>query len=63
MLIRPLEADLFHADRWTGMTNLIAAFCDFVNVSKKHVMDTRINNRISGIRHNDSLSAFQVLTC
>ena len=34
MKIRPVGADLFHADRRTDMTKLIAAFRDFSNAPK-----------------------------
>jgi len=57
-IIRPLGADLFHADRWTGMTNLIAAFCSFVNAPKKHVMDTHINIGISRVGVLDMTIAY-----
>jgi len=32
--IRPLEAELFCADRWTDMTKLIVAFHNFENAPK-----------------------------
>jgi hypothetical protein len=35
MKIHPIEVDLFHADRQTYMTKLIAAFCNFANAHKK----------------------------
>jgi hypothetical protein len=35
MKIRPVGAELFHADRRTDMTNLIAAFRSFANVPIK----------------------------
>jgi hypothetical protein len=38
MKIRPVEAELFHADRRTDgqdLTKLIVAFCNFSNASKK----------------------------
>jgi hypothetical protein len=35
MNIRPMGAELFHADRRTDMTNLIAAFRNFANAPKK----------------------------
>jgi hypothetical protein len=34
MKVSPLGAELFHADRRTDMTKLIADFCYFVNVPK-----------------------------
>ena len=34
MKIRPLGAELFHADGRIDMTKLIAAFLNFVNASK-----------------------------
>ena len=34
MKIRPLGAELFHADGQTDMTKLIAAFRNFVNAPK-----------------------------
>jgi hypothetical protein len=38
MNIRPVVAELFHADGRTDMTNLIiAAFCNFVKAPKKNV--------------------------
>jgi len=43
------------------MTNLIAAFCNFVNVPKKHVMDIRIHFRISGVGVFDITIAYQHL--
>jgi hypothetical protein len=57
--MRPLGADLFHADRWTGMTKLIAAFCNFVNAPKKHVMDTRSNIPVSRVGVYDIMIAYQ----
>jgi len=36
MIICPVGAELFHVDRWTDMTKLIVAFCNFANVPKKH---------------------------
>jgi len=35
MKIRPVGAELFHADAWTDMTKLIIAFLNFANVPKK----------------------------
>jgi hypothetical protein len=32
--IRPVTAQLFHADRRTDMTRLVDAFCNFVNGTK-----------------------------
>ena len=34
MIIRPLEAELFHADRLTDLTNLMVTFCNFVKDPK-----------------------------
>ena len=34
MKIRPLEAELFHADRLTDLTNLMATFRNFVEDPK-----------------------------
>jgi len=34
MGIRPLGAELFHADGWTDMTKLIVALHNFVNATK-----------------------------
>jgi hypothetical protein len=34
MKIRPVEAELFHADRRTDMTKLIVAFRNFANAPK-----------------------------
>ena len=36
MKIRPVGADLFHADRRTDMSKLIAPFRDFVNAPKSY---------------------------
>ena len=46
MKIRPLGAELFHADRQTDMMKLVTALCRFVNASKKSGIE--INTRISG---------------
>ena len=35
MNIRPVGAELFHADRWTDMTKLIVAFSNFANAPKR----------------------------
>jgi len=35
MKIRPVEADMFHADRRTDLTKLIFTFRNFANASKK----------------------------
>jgi len=37
MNIRPVRAELFHADRRTDMTKLIDAFCNFANAPKKEL--------------------------
>ena len=42
--IRPVRAELFHADRRTDMTKLIAAFRNFPNAPKKYVY---YKNRLS----------------
>ena len=34
MNIRPVEADLFQADRWSDMTKLIVTFHNFSNMPK-----------------------------
>jgi len=34
MKISPVEAEQFHADRWTDMTKLIVTFRIFANVPK-----------------------------
>jgi len=34
MKIRPVGAELFHADRWTDMTKLTDAIHNFVNAPK-----------------------------
>jgi len=43
MKIRPVGAELFHADRqtdsWTDMTELIAHFQNFANAPKKQQAD------------------------
>jgi hypothetical protein len=35
MKILPVVAEIFHADRRTDMTNLIATFCNFEKASSK----------------------------
>ena len=35
MKIRPMGADMFHADRWTDMTKLIVVFCNFAKTPNK----------------------------
>jgi len=37
MKIRPVEAELFHADGRTDMTKLTVAFCNFANVPEKRI--------------------------
>ena len=44
MKIRPVGADLFHAEGRTDMTKLIGALHNFVNASKKDCGDTRTRN-------------------
>jgi len=39
MKIRPMEAELFHTDGRTDMTKLTAAFRNFVNSPKNHVIN------------------------
>ena len=39
MKIRPMGAELFHADGRTDMTKLTAAFRNFANSSKNHVVN------------------------
>jgi len=34
MKIRPVVAEMFHADRWTDMTNLIVAYRNLANAPK-----------------------------
>ena len=36
MNIRPMEAELFHAYRWTDMMKLIVAFLNFAKESKNY---------------------------
>jgi len=36
--IRPVEAQMFHADRWTDMTQLLVAFHNFVNMPKNKTL-------------------------
>jgi hypothetical protein len=38
MKIRPVGAELFHADRRTGMTKLIVAFRNFAKVPKNNFL-------------------------
>ena len=35
MKIRPVRAELFHADGWTDMTKAIVVFRNFANAPKK----------------------------
>jgi hypothetical protein len=42
MKIRPVVAELFHADGQTDMMNLIAAFRNFANASKNVFVNYRI---------------------
>jgi len=37
MKIRPVVAELFHADRRTGMTKQLVAFRNFANVPKNNL--------------------------
>jgi len=39
MKIRPVEAELFHADGQTDMTKLIVAFHNFANVPKNQTVN------------------------
>ena len=41
MKIRPLGAELFHADRQTDMTKLIVAFRNFANAPNKYTQSHR----------------------
>jgi len=47
MTIRPMGAELFHADRRTDgrtdMTKLIVAFCNFANAPKKKIWNSMKN--------------------
>jgi hypothetical protein len=36
MKLRPLEAELFHADKETYMTKLIVVFCNFAKAPNKN---------------------------
>jgi hypothetical protein len=54
MNIRPVGAELFHADRWkdgrTDMTKLIVAFRNFANVPKTHMnIETQSVNKLDPI--------------
>jgi hypothetical protein len=44
MKIRPVGADLFHAERQTKMTKLIVVLHCFANASKKDCGDTQTRN-------------------
>ena len=35
MNVHPVEAELFHADRWTDITKLIVAFRKFTNAPNR----------------------------
>jgi hypothetical protein len=43
--IRPIGAELFHADRRTEMTKLIVSFRDFANAPKYHFLPRIISMR------------------
>jgi hypothetical protein len=43
MKMRPLGAELFHADRQTGMTKLTVVFRNSTNVPKMWVRNCQIN--------------------
>ena len=44
MKTRPVRAELFHADRWTDMTQLIAAFRNFAKAPKNALAPDAIRN-------------------
>ena len=45
MKIRPLGAEMFHADRQTDMTKLIVAFRNFANAPTNYVVCVRVGIR------------------
>jgi hypothetical protein len=46
MKIRPVGAELLHADRRTDMTKLIVAFSNFANAPKQYILKYKINSKI-----------------
>jgi len=46
MKLRPMEADLFHADRRTDITKLIFTFRNFANAPKKGKLQYYKNNMV-----------------
>ena len=40
--IRPVAAELFHADGHTGMTKIIVAFCNFANAPKMDLLHQHV---------------------
>jgi hypothetical protein len=42
MNIRPVGAELFHADRQPDKTNLIVAFQNFVNAPKNQIITDKV---------------------
>jgi hypothetical protein len=47
--IRPVGAELFHADGETNMTKIIVAFRNFANASKKQVCGLNFTGSIGGL--------------
>jgi hypothetical protein len=55
MKIRPVAADLFHADGHAGMTQLTVAFHSFANAPKTHPCD------LSNPSHHNGYFAYRLL--
>jgi len=58
MKIRPVGAELFHADRRTDVTKLIVAFRNFVN-APKNCSDAQDNKKDKDARSSDKCSSIE----
>jgi len=47
MKIRPVRAELFHADGWEDMTKQIAAFHNFANAPKYGVINEKVSTVVT----------------
>jgi hypothetical protein len=47
MKVLAVGAELFHVDRWTDMTKLIVAFCNFANAPKNIKTKSLVTEQVS----------------
>ena len=61
MKIRPVGAELFHANGWTDITKVIVAFRNFVNAPKNRVPTLQTMHCISDAKANQLMLFREVI--